>query len=163
MSDKNKNVVLAIFENEKAAESAVDSLQQWDKSEDRVKLGTVGVLVLDESGDVKTHKMGKRNIGKGAGIGLVLGMLTPVGLVAGAVGGGLVGGLRRKGLGFNEEDRDRISAELSGGRAAVGVLAKADEAPAIAEKLKEFGGVPEVHTVDEAELDKAAAESKKTY
>lgn len=162
MSDKNKNVVLAIFESERAAESAVDSLKSWDKNEDRVKVGTVGVLVLDESGDVKTQKMGKRHIGKAAGIGMVLGMLTPIGLAAGAIGGGVIG-LHRKGLGFNDEDRDRISAELSGGRAAVGVLAKADEAPMIAEKLKEFGGTPEVHAVDEAALESAAAEAKKTY
>jgi uncharacterized membrane protein len=156
-----KNVVLAIYENEMAAESAVDSLKRWDKSSDDVKLGAMGVLVLDETGEVKTHKMGTRSVRKGAGIGLVLGMLTPVGLAAGVVGGGLAGGLHRKGLGFNDEDRDRIAAELSDGKAAVGVLAKTEEAPAIAEKMKEFGGVPEVHTVDEAALEKAATEKPK--
>jgi hypothetical protein len=155
-------VVLGIFEDEMAAESALDSLKAWDKLDDQVKLQAMGVLVLDEKGEVKTHKMGRRTVGKGAGIGLILGMLTPIGLAAGVVGGGLVGGLHRKGLGFNEKDRDRISVELTGGKAAVGVLAKADEAPAIAEKMEELGGKPEAHAVSDAALEQAATEAGKS-
>src|SRR5436189_28829 len=87
--------------------AAVASIKGWDKTEDRVKLGTMGVLVLDDSGEIKTHKMGKRSIGKGAGIGLVLAMFTPVGVAAGVIGGGLVGALHKKGLAINDKDRDR--------------------------------------------------------
>lgn len=154
MSDKQ--VVLAIFENEAAADTAVASLKEWDKSNDNVKLNAVGVLVLDEKGEVKTHKMGRRSVGKGAGIGLILALLTPVGVAAGVVGGGLLGALHRKGLGMTEKDRDRISFELSDGKAAVGVLADADEAGAIAEKMKELGGKPETHPVSDAALEEAA-------
>ena len=102
MSDKT--VVLAIFEDEAKADAAVASIKAWDKTEDRVKLGTMGVLVLDDTGEVKTHKMGKRSIGKGAGIGLVLAMFTPVGVTAGVIGGGLLGALHKKGLAINEKD-----------------------------------------------------------
>jgi hypothetical protein len=158
----DKNVVLAIFDNEAAADSAVQSLQSWDKSNDQVKLKAVGVLVLDDRGEVKTQKMGRRSIGKGAGIGLVLAMLTPVGIAAGVVGGGLLGALHHKGLGITERDRDRIATELENGKAAVGVLANSDEGPAIAAKMKELGGTPEVHTVSDAALEEAATEVSKT-
>ncbi len=49
----------------------------------------IGVLVLDEKGKIKTDKVGKRSMGKGAGIGAALALVTPVGLGAALVGGGL--------------------------------------------------------------------------
>ena len=72
-----KEVVLAIFENEAAADAAVASLKDWDKIDDDVKLNAIGVLVLDDKGKIKTHKLGKRSVGKGAGIGLVLALIAP--------------------------------------------------------------------------------------
>lgn len=156
MSDKK--VVLALFENEAAADKAVDSLKEWDKSNDMVKMNSVGVLVLDKTGDVKTQKMGGRSIAKGGGIGLILALLTPVGVTAGVVGGGLLGALHRKGLGLNEQDQDRIALELIDGKAAVGVLAKASQADAILAKMEELGGEPEVHAVSDAALKQAANE-----
>ena len=158
MSDKK--VVLAIFENESAADSAVTSLKSWDKSNDLVKLNAIGVLALDSNGKVKTQKMGGRSIGKGAGIGLILALLTPVGVAAGVVGGGVLGALHRKGLGLKEQDRDRISADLSGGKAAVGVLAAEDQADVIANKMQELGGKPEVHAAPEAALEEASHQAE---
>jgi hypothetical protein len=153
----DKQVVLAIFENEAAADGAVEALKGWDKASNDVKLGAIGVLVLDENGKVKTQKVGSRSVGKGAGIGLILALLTPVGLIGGVVGGGLLGALHHKGLGFNEQDRDRISAELASGKAAVGVLAKAEEADAISGELQQLGGKPEVHGVTDEALEHAAS------
>lgn len=162
MSDKS--VVLSIFADEPAADTAVAALKAWDKTDDRVKLGAVGVLVLDDNGNVKTHKMGSRSILKGGGIGLVLALLIPpAGVAAGVVGGGLVGALHRKGLGLNEKDKDRISAKLFDGKAAVGVLAKPNQAELIAAKLVELGGEPEVHAVPDAALKQAATEVPVTY
>jgi hypothetical protein len=152
-----RRVVLAIFANETSADLAVESLKAWEKATKEVKLSAVGVLALDQNGKVKTHKMGSRSIGKGAGIGVVLALLTPVGLVAGAVGGGLLGALHHKGLGLTEQDRKRISAELADGKAAVGVLASTQEAAPIAAKLKELGGEPEVHSVTDEALEHAAS------
>ena len=45
MSDKQ--VVLAIFPDEAAADAAVTSLKSWDKANDDIKLNAIGVLVLD--------------------------------------------------------------------------------------------------------------------
>ena len=155
MSDKS--VVLAIFPDEPAADKAVTSLKEWDKTDDRVKLSAVGTLVLDDNGQVKTHKMGSRSIVKGGGIGLVLAVLVPpVGVPAAVVGGGLLGALHRKGLGLTEKDKDRIAAKLFDGKAAVGVLAKADEAQLISAKMTELGGEPEVHAVSDEALKQAA-------
>jgi hypothetical protein len=153
---ENKNVVLAIFNDEPAADTAVAQLKAWDKTDGRVKLGAMGVLVLDDNGRVKTHKMGSRSIAKGGGIGLILALMTPVGLPAAVVGGGVLGALHRKGLALTERDKDRISAELLDGKAAVGVLAKQGQAEMIAAKLTELGGEPEMHAVSDAALKQAA-------
>lgn len=155
MSDKQ--VVISVFENEAAADAAVESLKSWDKVSKDVKLGAIGVLVLDEKGQVKTHKMGKRSTGKGAGIGVVLAIVAPP-LGAGTiVAGGVLGALHRKGLGLDEADKERLSAELAAGKAAVGVLARSDEAEVIASKLKELGGDSEVHDATDEALEQAAA------
>lgn len=148
-------VVLGIFKDEASADAAVDSLKAWDEVDADIKLNAIGVLVLDDKGKVKAQKLGKRSVGKGAGIGLILALLTPVGLVAGILGGGILGALHHKGLGLKAEDRARIGAELEGGKAAVGVLAGASQAVAIKDKLTELGGSAEILEV----TDEATAEA----
>ena len=147
-------VVLAIFDDEASADRAADSLK-----ESGVAHGdAIGVLVVDRNGNLKTDKVGKRSMGKGAGIGVVLAMLTPVGLGAGLVGGGLLGELHHKGLGLDDVDRDRIGAELTNGKAAVGVLAPVGAAPAVAGALAGLGGTPETHAVADEIVENAPAD-----
>ena len=159
MSDTQ--VVLSIFPDEAAADAAVESLKSWDKGNDDIKLNAIGVLVLDDKGKVKSHKLGRRSVGKGAGIGVILAVLVPPSVLAGAIGGGALGALHHKGLGLGGKDRDRLAADLSDGKAAVGVLVAGDEAKEVSAKLTELGGETQVHTVSEedvAEADKVAAE-----
>jgi hypothetical protein len=151
-----KQLVLAIFKDEAAADAAVQSLKEWDVADDDIKLNAIGVLVLGDNGKVKTHKLGRRSVGAGAGIGVLLALLTPAALVAGVIGGGLLGALHHKGLGMKAEDRDRIAAELTAGKAAVGVLAAKVEATEISAKLADLGGIPEIHTVSEEAAEEAA-------
>jgi len=156
-----KQVVLAIFPDEGAADAAAQSLKDWDKLDPDVKLNAIGVLVLDDNGKVKTHKLGRRSWGKGAGIGVVLAALTPPTLIAGALAGGALGALHHKGLGVDADERDQIANELTDGRAAVGALVTDDQAPAVADQLKVLGG--ELHVLtpsDEAveEVNEVAAE-----
>jgi len=147
----DNQVILAVFADEAAADAAVESLKAWDKASDDIKLGAIGVLVLDDKGALKVSKMGQRSTKKGAGIGLVLAIVAPPTLLAGLVGGGILGSFHHKGLGLKDEDKARIGAELAGGKAAVGVLATADEAGAILGKLAELGGAVEaVDVSDEA-------------
>jgi hypothetical protein len=84
----DKKLVLAIFEDEAAADAAVQPFRDWEKADDN---NAIGVLVLDDEGKIKTHKLGKRSVGEGVGIGLLLALLTPPGWIAGALGGGCVG------------------------------------------------------------------------
>lgn len=151
----DKRVVLAIFGSEAAADAAVASLKSTDLAEG----DAIGVLVPDGSGGIKTEKVGTHSTGKGAGIGLVLGLLGPVGVGAGVVGGGLLGRLHHKGLGLSESDRDRIAGELAGGKAAVGVLSDAKQAGPVQAHLASLGGAPEEHSVTEEALQEAVSAS----
>jgi hypothetical protein len=147
----NKTVVLAIFSNEASAENAAASL----KDSGVAKGDAIGVLVLDQKGKIKTDKVGRRSMGKGAGIGVALALVTPVGLAAGLIGGGLLGALHHKNLGLGEADRDRIGRELQKGKAAVGVLAPVSEANVVASKLTDLGGTTEAHDVSDEALEEA--------
>ena len=146
----NKTVVLAIFNDEAAADVAAASL----KDSGVAKKDAIGILVLDEKGKIKTDKVGKRSIGKGAGIGAALAVFTPVGLAAVLAGGGL-GALHHKNLGLSKADRERIGEELQGGKAAVGVLAPVEEAAIVKDKLTELGGAAESHPVSDEALQEA--------
>jgi hypothetical protein len=153
MSDKT--MVLAIFENEIAADTAAASL----KDSGVAHRDAIGILVADDTGKLKTEKVGKRSVGKGAGIGTVLALCTPVGLGVGIIGGGALGAMHHKGLGLDEADRERIGAELTGGKAAVGVLAPFSEAGSVAAVLGDLGGTPETHPVSDETLEQARAAS----
>ena len=152
-----KQVVLAYFADEAAADEAVESLKAWDEMDPQVKLNAIGVLALDEAGKVKAQKLGRRTVGKGAGIGLLLALITPLGWGV-VIGGAALGALHHKGLGIKAEDRERIAAELAGGKAAVGVLVEDSEAPSVTEKLGDLGGTVEtVQVTDEAIVEADAA------
>ena len=153
----DKQLVLGIFADEAAADAAVESITLWGTSYVGIKPGAMGVLVADGKGGIKEHKLGARSGGKGAGVGLVLAVIFPPTLLAGIVGGGLIGHFHHKGLGLSTEDRARIVAELSGGKAAVGVLAGPGQDAAISAKLTELGGTTEVHAVSDEALAAVAA------
>jgi hypothetical protein len=155
----SKQLVLAIFASEADADAAAESLKSWGDASDGIKLKSTGILALDENGNLKTDKVGRRSTGKGAGIGIILAMATPIGLAAGLVGGAALGALHHKGLGVTQEDRDRLAGELSGGKAAVGTVVDSSEAEAVSAELAELGGTPESHEIDDsamAEVDAAA-------
>ena len=147
-----KRVVISLFDDEAAADAAAVAL----KDSGVAKHDAIGVLVLDESGDLKSHKLGAHSVYKGAGIGFVLALLGPIGVGIGATAGGALGLLHHKGLGLSDRDRERISAELALGKAGVGVLADFDEAPSIDAKLTELGGLSEVHAFSDEALEEAA-------
>ena len=147
----NHTVVISIFNDEFSDDAAAASL----KDSGVAKRDAIGVLVLDDNGQLKADKAGKRSWGKGAGIGAVVALVTPVGLAAGLISGGLLGGLHHKNLGLNEADRERIGSELAGGKAAVGVLAPVSEVAVVADKLTELGGTSETHAVSDEGVEEA--------
>jgi uncharacterized membrane protein len=150
---KDYTVVLAVFETEAAAESAAETI----KSSGLARHEAIGILALDGRGEIKAERIGKHSVGAGAGIGLVLSLLTPVGLGVGLVGGGLLGALHHKGLGMSEDDRERLGHELTGGKAAVGVLSQVGAADAVLIELTELGGIAKSHFLYAHDLDEAHA------
>jgi hypothetical protein len=153
----DQQVILGIFADEGAADAAVAALKTWDEDSIDIKLDAIGVLVLDDKGQIKEHKLGQRSGGKGAGIGLVLAVVAPPTLLAGVIGGGVIGHFHHKGLGLSQADRDRITSELAGGKAAVGILAPIVDAVPISAKLKALGAAPETHDVSDEALEAVAA------
>ena len=143
----SKTLVLAIFEDESAADEAAAALRTSGAA-DR---DAIGVLCLDANGGLKEEKVGARSMGKGAGVGAALFLLGPVGIVGGVVGGAAVGALHHKGLQLNGSDRARISAELTSGKAAVGVLARGIDVRPISATLTDLGGRLETHEVSDEE------------
>ena len=118
----------------------------------------IAVMALDEDGKLKTEKLGRHyGVVKGAVEGTVLTiLLAPIGGPLGlTVLGGIIGGVNHEGLGLHSEDRDRLSAALTNGQAAVGVLVKNDDAATVSDKLAELGGTPETHDVSD-EVEAAA-------
>src|SRR5512139_1562563 len=97
-------LVLAFFENEAAADDAVNQIKGWDKASKEVKLGAIGILVKDDTGKIKTYKLGARKTKTGALLfglaGLLSGGMTVLG---GAVLGGIFGSFFKKGLGMSKE------------------------------------------------------------
>ena len=147
----NKTVVLAIFKDEVSADAAASSLKDSGVAHG----DAIGVLVLNEKGELKADKVGKRSWGKGAGIGAVVALVTPIGLAAGLIGGGLLGALHHKNLGLDEADRERLGSDLEGGKAAVGVLAPVSEAAVVADALTDLGGTVETHSVSDEAVEEA--------
>ena len=155
MSDQQ--VIVAIFDNEAAADAAVAALNTWDEETVDMDLDAIGVLVADEHGKLKEHKLGRRSTGKGAGIGLVLAVIAPPTLLAGVVAGGIAGHFHHRGLGLTQADLDRLGGELTGGKAAVGILADPVDAVPIVAKLASLGGTVEAHDVTDEALQAVAA------
>jgi uncharacterized membrane protein len=161
-----QQLVLAFFDSEDAADAAVQSLKMWDKATEDIKLGSVGILVKDENGKIKTQKLGGRAGGKGAKTGVVLGIIAAIlsggmtlvaGVVGGAVLGGVFGSFFKRGLGLSKEDLARIGGELDAGHAAVGALVNEAEVERVSDELLSLGGKPETHPVSDEAIEHAEA------
>jgi hypothetical protein len=150
-----KQLVLSFFADEPAADAAAVAL----KDSGVASGDAIGILVLDDARDLKVDKVGARSWGVGAGVGACLVLLGPAALGIGVIGGTLGGGLHHKGLKLSDEDSARISADLSAGKAAVVVLAKIEDAPAIRGQLTEAGGTTSSHDVTDEAAVQSAAES----
>ena len=160
MAKQGHQLILSYFDTESAADAAVSALKQWDKASPDIKLGGIGVLVKDDKGTIKTHKLGARKTGTGAVLFALVAVLTGgATLIGGAVVGGIVGSFFRKGLGISKEELARIDTELSAGKAAVAVVANDAEAQAISAKLEALGGRSEAVSVDDAVVADAKSEA----
>jgi uncharacterized membrane protein len=156
-------LVLAFFNDESSADIAAEQMRGWDKASEDIKLGAIGVLTLGQDGEIKTRKYGPRNVGRGAKIGTIIGIVAAItpgvnligGLLWGAAAGTAVGTLFKKGLGMSDEDLRLISAELQGGHAALTILCSDDEVEATTAELGRLGGKTRSFEMSSADLQQA--------
>jgi hypothetical protein len=141
-----------VFSDEPAADNAGAALKDSGVAHG----DAIGILALDGTGKLKQDKVGARSTGKGAAIGGVLFLAGPAILGVGVLGGTAVGALHHKNLGLSDGDKARLTVELTAGKAAVGVLAQSDTAPAISDRLTQLGGAPEAHELTDEALQTAA-------
>lgn len=161
MANKNKNVIIAYFPSAAAAEGASESLRMWDKANDDIKLGGVGILTT-ENGEIKVQNVGAKASGTGAKAGVLLGVVAGIlsggvtvvgGALAGLVGGSVLGSLKHKNLGLDDGDIDMLKTELTNGKAALVVTADDDEVYPTKTKIEEFGGTVTSFTADRETSD----------
>jgi uncharacterized membrane protein len=168
MAETSEQAVIATFDSVAAAEQAAHDLREWDKANDDIKLGAIGLVTKNAKGEIQTKNYSSRNTGKGAKVGMGLGVLAAVfsggitlipGVVGGAVAGGAAGSLFRKGLGFSDDELQQLSSDLDGGHAALLVMCNDDEVAATSEYLTAAGGKPRAHPISEGELQEAARQA----
>ena len=151
----NRQLVLAVFPDELAADSAAVELKKSGVADG----DAIGILALDDDGKLKQDKVGAHSTGKGAAIGGVIAVTTTALLGPAVVVGAAVGALHHKNLGLSDADKARLSVDLNDGKAAVCVMAHFDTAPAISDRLIQLGGTPEVHQLTDEALQAAAADT----
>ena len=158
MAKHQTQLVLAQFDDAAAAQQAVERVKNWDEADDGVKAGAIGVIAKDANGQISDTLAGGRAGGKGAKVGVILGLIAAIptgglsllgGIVGGGVGGSVLGHFVHRNYSLTEADIARIHSALDAGKAFVGVLVPAEQAGAFEDQLKRFGGQPETHGVSE--------------
>ncbi len=150
----SRQLVLAVFPDEPAADSAAAALKDSGIADG----DAIGILALDSDGKLKQDKVGAHSTGKGAAIGGVIAVFSTAIMGPAVLAGMAVGVLHHKNLGLSDGDKARLTVELSGtGKAAVGVMAHYDTAPAISDRLTQLGGTSERYELSDEALQAAAA------
>ena len=151
----HRQLVLAFFPDEPAADNAAAAL----KASGIAHGDAIGILALDSDGKLKQDKLGARSTGKGAAIGGVIAVFTTALLGPAVLAGVAVGALHHKNVGLSDADKARLTVELNSGKAAVGVMAHSDTAPAISDELTQLGGTSESHELTDEAVQAAEAET----
>ena len=118
MSDMQVQVILAKFEDEDAANAALDESKQARKAA-KLDFDDTAVIMVDTDGTLHIKDSEDIGLGKGAGrgaiIGGVIGLLAgPAGVVIGAGAGALLGGLFNEGDdGFRDEELEELGKKLA--------------------------------------------------
>jgi uncharacterized membrane protein len=124
MSDTPVEVIVAAFQDEKAAKNALDSLKKAQK-QGLIKIENAAVLSKDQKGKLhikETEDMGGRRgaalggVG-GAAIGLIAGAALVVPVAVGALVGGLTAKLRD--TGFSDKRLESLGESLKPGSSAI--------------------------------------------
>lgn len=156
MANKNKNVIIAYFESAEKAGAAAEGLKSWDKANEAIKLGGIGII-SQVDGKLETQNVGAVATGTGAKVGTAIGLVTGIlsggitligGALAGVAGGAVLGSLKHKSLGLTDGDMETFKNELTGGKAALVVTADDDEVNDTLQEIEKLGGKVVSYTAD---------------
>ena len=166
MAEKTtEHAVIATFNSPGQAEQAANDLVDWEKDNPAINLGTIGVVTKNNKGELKTKNYAERNTGKGAKVGLGIGVLAAVlsgGLsliptaIGGALAGAAAGAMSHKALGLTDAEKNQLNSDLDRGCAAILVMCDESEVTAITDYLSLEGGRIVSHPIDSASLESAA-------
>jgi hypothetical protein len=149
----DRQLVLSFFPDELAADSAAVALKDSGIADG----DAIGILALDDNGKLKQDKVGAHSTGKGAAIGGVIAVFSTALLGPAVLTGMAVGAFHHKNLGLSDGNKGRLTVELNGGKAAVGVMADSETAPAIADRLTQLGGTSDSYELTDEALEAAGA------
>jgi len=144
MSDVPVELIVAAFNDEKAADAALKQLKQASK-EKLIKIENAAVLRKDQKGKLHIKETADMGGGKGAVVGGVAG--ATIGLIAGpllivpAAVGALVGGLTAKlrDSGFSDERLEKLGEGLTPGSSAIIAVVDHTWVAAVEEQLAQEG------------------------
>src|SRR4051794_10926859 len=144
----HRQLVLAVFPDEGAADSAALALKDSDIADG----DAIGVLALDADGKLKQDKVGKRSTGKGAAIGGVIAVFSTAVLGPAVLARAAGGALHHKNPGLSDADKARPTLGLNTGPAAGGVMSPSHTAPPTSDFLTKRGGANESHQLHHKNL-----------
>jgi len=144
MSDVPVQIVVAAFQDEKAADEALKELKTL-KREKLIGIQNAAVIRKDEKGKVHIRETADMGGGKGAALGGVAG--AAIGLIAGpalvvpAAVGALVGGLtaKLKDSGFSDERLETLGEGLTPGSSAIVAVIEHKWVGEVEKELEEAG------------------------
>lgn len=148
--NRNEQVIVAFLESDEKCDSAAEALMSWDKANEDIKLGAIGHITL-EDGAVKIKQYGKSKTKRGALLGGALGVVAAgvtggLSLVAGALGGGAIGGvvgkLDKDSFGLSDAAIAQIKKHLEEGGSGLVVLCDGFEVEMTMKELESLGGEP---------------------
>jgi uncharacterized membrane protein len=165
MAEKTtEHAIIATFNTSGQAEQAANDLLDWAKTNPDINLSAIGIISKNNRGELKTRNWGERNTGKGAKIGMGIGVLAAVlsgGLtliptaIGGAIAGAAAGALSHKALGLTDTEKNQLNSDLDRGCAAILVMCDDSEVIAITDYLVLEGGRTLSHPIDSAGLESA--------
>jgi len=168
MAEKStEHAVIATFDSSAQAEQAANDLLDWDKTNPNISPGAIGVLTKNKKGEIQTRSYPARNTGKGAKVGVGIGVVAAVlsgGLtliptaIGGAIVGAAAGSLAHKGLGLTDTEKNQLNADLNNECAAIVVMCDDSDAKAISDYLTLEGGRTLSHAIHTASLNAAKSE-----
>jgi len=145
--NKNKHLVVALYNDLTLARQAQKSLDVWDKAEDSIKLGSTAVIYKGPDGNLHWERTGVKDWKKSAVVVGVAGLVLGAGALVWAGIGAALGGIDTRRLGVSKEHIKAIGDSLDQGKAAVAVLCDDYEVAPLSAEMTRLGGTITTYVV----------------